>query len=98
MKGNRALLIAVVIVVVLAAGWWLFRRSAPASTLRLIDGFDQAKKPGRARHSMLIHCSPRVSELTSGCINSVTNRGESRPIYSCGRGLFVTAGCCRARR
>jgi len=44
MKGNRALLIAVVIVVVLAAGWWLFRRSAPASTLRLIDGFGQAKK------------------------------------------------------
>jgi hypothetical protein len=44
MKGNRALGIAVVIIVVLAAGWWLFRRSAPASTTRLIDRFDQAKK------------------------------------------------------
>jgi hypothetical protein len=44
MKGNRALFIAVVIVVVLAAGWWLFRRGAPASTLRLIERFDQAKK------------------------------------------------------
>jgi hypothetical protein len=44
MKGNRAVLIAVVIVVVLAAGWWLFRRGAPASTVRLIDRFAEAKK------------------------------------------------------
>ena len=44
MKGNRSLVIAVVIIVVLAAGWLLFRRSAPASTVRLVDRFEEAKK------------------------------------------------------
>jgi hypothetical protein len=44
MKGNRALFIAIVIVVVLAAGWWLFRRGGPASNIKLIDRFADAKK------------------------------------------------------
>ena len=48
MKGNRALVIAVVIIIVLAAGWWLFRRAAPASTVRLIDRFETAKKQPEA--------------------------------------------------